>query len=48
MKDSASKKPKDKDKEPEVDFSQFTMDDIAKRVLETPPKPKKQKEKDMT
>ncbi len=47
MKDSDSKK--SKDKEPEIDFTQFTMDDIAKRVLETPPKPKtgkiKQKEK---
>jgi hypothetical protein len=38
-----SKKPKEK--EPEVDFSQFTMDDIAKWVLDTPPKPKK-REKD--
>lgn len=41
-----NKKPKDK--EPEVDFSQFTMDDIAKRVLETPPKPKPNKKKEKT
>jgi hypothetical protein len=38
MKDSKIKKPKNK--EPEIDFTQFSMDDIAKRVLETPPKPK--------
>lgn len=43
MKEFDSKKPKDK--EPEIDFSQFTMDDIAKRVLETPPKPKLSKTK---
>ncbi len=36
---------KSKDKEPEVDFSQFSMDDIARRVLETPPKPKKKEKK---
>jgi len=40
-----SKKPKDK--EPEVDFSKISVDDIAKRFLETPPKPKK-KEKEKT
>ena len=39
------KKKSRKEKE-EVDFSQVTMDDIAKRFLETPPKPKK-KEKDI-
>ena len=38
MKKSDSKKPKDK--EPEIDFTQFTMDDIARRMLNTPPKPK--------
>jgi hypothetical protein len=43
MKTSDSKKPKDK--EPEVDFSQFSMDDVAKRVLETPPNPKTSKKK---
>ena len=36
---------KSKDKEPEIDFSKFTMDDIARRVLGTPPKPKNKKEK---
>lgn len=45
MKNTDSRKPKDK--EPEVDFSQTSMDDIAKRFLETPPKPKK-KEKEKT
>jgi hypothetical protein len=44
VKNSDSNNPKSK--EPEVDFSQFTMDDIAKRVLDTPPKPKIKKEKD--
>lgn len=34
-----SKKPKKK--EPEIDFTQFTVDDIARRMLATPPKPKK-------
>jgi len=43
MKDSDNKKPKDK--EPEVDFSQTSMDDIAKRFLEKPPKPKPSKTK---
>lgn len=32
---------KSKKKEPEVDLSQFTVDDIARRMLKTPPKPKK-------
>ncbi len=36
---------KSKDKEPEVDFSQVSMDDIAKRFLEKPPKPKTKKKK---
>ncbi len=36
---------KDKKEEPEVDFSQFSMDDIARRVLQTPPKPKSTKKK---
>jgi hypothetical protein len=40
-----SDKKKSKDKEPEVDFSQLTMDDIAKRFLEKPPKPKPTKKK---
>lgn len=43
MKDSDTQKLKDK--EPKIDLSQFSKDDIAKRFLETPPKPKK-KEKD--
>jgi hypothetical protein len=34
-----------KKKKEEVDLSQFTPDEIAKRFLETPPKPKK-KEKE--
>ncbi|HYA14522.1 MAG TPA: hypothetical protein VEF33_09310 [Syntrophales bacterium] len=38
------KKPKES-KEPEIDFTKFTPDDIARRVLETPPKPKKKKKK---
>lgn len=46
MKKSDSEKPKDK--EPEVDLSQFTVDDIAKRVLGTPPKPKIKKETQKT
>jgi hypothetical protein len=40
-----SKNNKVKDKKEEVDLTQFTPDDIAKRFLETPPKPKK-KEKE--
>ena len=44
MKKIDNKKPKDK--EPEIDFSQFTVDDIARRMLKTPPKPKTKKEKD--
>jgi hypothetical protein len=43
MKNSDNKKPKEK--EPEVDFSNISPDDIAKKFLESPPKPKK-KEKD--
>jgi hypothetical protein len=41
------KKPsnKKKERETEIDFTQFTMDDIARKVLNTPPKPKTQKEK---
>jgi hypothetical protein len=38
-KDSDKKKPK----EPEIDFTQFTMDDIARKVLDTPPQPKTKK-----
>ena len=38
-----SKKPKDK--EPELDFTNIAPDDIARRFLETPPKPKKSKTK---
>jgi hypothetical protein len=37
---------KPKKKEPEIDFTQFTVDDIARRMLATPPKPKIKKEKD--
>ncbi|MGO8763196.1 MAG: hypothetical protein ACLP2P_05340 [Desulfobaccales bacterium] len=44
MKDSDIKKPKEK--QPEVDFTNVSPDDIAKRFLETPPKPKTKKEKD--
>lgn len=44
MKKTDTKKPKEK--KPEVDFSQLSMDDIAKRVLETPPKPKTKKKKE--
>jgi hypothetical protein len=40
-KSSDSKKPKEK--EPEVDFSQISPDDIARQFLETPPKPKRNK-----
>ena len=43
MKKSDSKKPKKK--EPEIDFTQFTADDIARRMLATPPKPKKKEKK---
>jgi len=39
-----SKKPKKK--EPEIDFTQFSVDDIARRMLATPPKPKKKEKKD--
>ncbi|MFA4901820.1 MAG: hypothetical protein WC600_03650 [Desulfobaccales bacterium] len=44
MKNSDNKK--SKEKEPEVDFTKVSPDDIAKRFLETPPKPKTKKEKD--
>jgi hypothetical protein len=44
MTTSDEKKPKDK--EPEVDLSQVSADDIAKRFLETPPKSKPTKQKD--
>jgi hypothetical protein len=43
MKESSDKKPKKK--EPEIDFTQFTVDDIARRMLATPPKPKTGKKK---
>jgi len=43
MRKTDSKKPKEK--EPEIDFTQFTVDDIARRMLATPPKPKKSKKK---
>ena len=43
MTTSDNKKPKDK--EPEIDFTQFTVDDIARRMLKTPPKPKTAKKK---
>jgi hypothetical protein len=43
MKESDTKKTKDK--ESEIDFTNISPDDIAKRFLETPPKPKK-KEKE--
>jgi hypothetical protein len=43
MKNPDNKKPKDK--EPEIDFSQVSVDDIAKRFLEKPPKPKTVKKK---
>jgi hypothetical protein len=43
MEKTKNKKPKDK--EPEIDFSQLSMDDIARRVLNTPPKPKTKKDK---
>lgn len=44
-----AKKPdtkKPKEKEPEIDFTKFTPDDIARRMLSTPPKPKIKKEKE--
>ena len=44
MKNSDSKK--SKEKEPEIDFTEFTPDDIARRVLATPPKPKKKEKKE--
>jgi hypothetical protein len=34
---------KPKKKEPEIDFTQFSPDDIARRMLVTPPKPIKRK-----
>jgi hypothetical protein len=42
MKKSDSKKPKEK--ESEIDFTQFTVDDIARRMLKTPPKPRTKKD----
>jgi hypothetical protein len=39
MTTSDSKKPKKI--EPEIDFTNVSADDIARRVLATPPKPKK-------
>ncbi len=42
---ATSDKKKPKDKESEIDFTNISPDDIAKKFLETPPKPKK-KEKD--
>jgi len=44
MKNSDSKKAKDK--EPEIDFTNVSPDDIARRFLEKPPKPKSKKEKE--
>jgi hypothetical protein len=44
MKNPDSKK--SKKKEPEIDFTQFTVDDIARRMLATPPKPKTRKSQD--
>jgi hypothetical protein len=38
-------KKKPKDKKEEVDFSQVSMDDIAKKFLETPPKPREKEKK---
>jgi len=38
---TTSDKKKPKDKKEEVDLTQFTPDEIAKRFLEAPPKPKK-------
>ena len=43
MEDSDCKKPKEK--EPEIDFTNMTADDIARCVLATPPKPKKKEKK---
>lgn len=37
---------KSKTQKEEVDFTNITPDDIAKRFLETPPKPKKKEKKD--
>jgi len=34
-----------KDKEPETDFTKVSPDDIARRFLATPPKPKKKEKK---
>jgi hypothetical protein len=44
MKNTDTKKPRKK--EPEIDFTQFTVDDIARRMLATPPKPKKKPKDD--
>jgi hypothetical protein len=44
---TASDSKKSKEEKPEIDFTNVSPDDIAKRFLETPPKPKtKKKEKD--
>jgi hypothetical protein len=40
-----SDKKEPKKKEPEIDFTQFTVDDIARRMLATPPKPRKNEKK---
>lgn len=34
-----------KEQKEEIDFTKFTPDDIARRVLATPPKPKKKEKK---
>ncbi len=39
-----SKEPKNK--EPEIDFTNVSADDIARQVLATPPKPKKKEKKE--
>jgi hypothetical protein len=43
-KSSDNKKPKKKKEE--VDFTNVTANDIARRFLETPPKPKKKEKKE--
>jgi len=42
IRNSEDKKPKKKKEE--IDFTNITSDDIARRFLETPPKPKKRKD----
>jgi len=44
-KTSTSKKLKKKKEEPKIDFTQFTPDDIARMILETPPLVKKKEKK---